>query len=65
MTQQSDLDALTAAINRGVRRVQYADKTVEYRSLDEMQRIRLLMMRELGVSKAPGRITPTFCRGLL
>lgn len=63
MATQEQLDALTAAINEGVRVVRYADKTVEYRSLDEMQRIRVQMLRELDLVKAPGRITPVFCRG--
>lgn len=63
MATQAELTALEEAINQGVRRVQYADKSVEYRSLDEMQRIRLQMLRELDLVKSPNRSTPTFCRG--
>lgn len=64
MATQADLTALEAAINEGIRRVQYADKNVEYRSLDEMERIRARMVRELELTKAPGRFTPVFCKGV-
>ena len=36
---QSQVDALRRAYARGVTRVSYGDKTVEYRSLDEMKRV--------------------------
>jgi len=64
MATQADLDALNASINEGARRVQYQDRSVEYRSLDEMLRIRAQMQRELGVTSIKGRITPTFGKGL-
>ncbi len=44
-----DLAALSAAIKTGARRIEYQDKTVEYRSLAEMLAIRRLMLIELGV----------------
>lgn len=35
---QSDLDAVRAAIARGERSVQYSDRSVTYRSMDELLR---------------------------
>ena len=46
---QSDLTALEAAIKDGVQSVKYSDKTVEYRSLDDMLKLRNLMRSELGL----------------
>ena len=34
---QADLDALQAALAKGEKRVSFGDKTVEYRSVDELQ----------------------------
>jgi hypothetical protein len=34
---QAHLDALEAAVAKGERRVTFADKTVEYRSVDELK----------------------------
>ena len=34
---QSDLDALNNAIKSGVQRVTFADRTVEYRSLEDLR----------------------------
>lgn len=39
--------ALAAAIAEGVTSVHYGDKTVQYRSLDDMLRILALMKRQL------------------
>lgn len=50
---QNQLDILDKAIAQGVTRVDYGDKVVEYRSLDEMLRIRRLMAEELGLLKKP------------
>lgn len=47
----TQLDLLNAAIAQGVTKVTYADKTVEYRSLNEMYRIKSEMMLELGLTK--------------
>ena len=41
---QLDLDALDAAIGSGALTVEYADKKVTYRSLDDMYRIRASMV---------------------
>lgn len=48
---QEQLSALEAAIAEGTLVVQYADKRVQYRSLDEMIRIRDIMKTELGTGK--------------
>ena len=64
MATQADLDALRAAINEGISRVQYADRSVDYRSLNEMIRIEQRMAREIEVQPVKGRLTPTFCKGL-
>lgn len=42
-------DALCNAIAEGVRQVQYSDKMVTYRSLDEMIRIKNEMQTDLGI----------------
>ena len=51
-----DLKALEEAIAQGVRKVEYNDRTVEYRSLNEMLQIRELIKRSLGLTKRGGRI---------
>lgn len=43
------LEALEAAIAEGVRRVKYSDKEIEYRSIDEMLKVRNLMREKLGL----------------
>lgn len=46
--QQSDLDALSAAITRGEKKVVFADgRSVEYHTLDEMRRLRADMKAEI------------------
>jgi hypothetical protein len=47
---QSELTAIEAAIASGSLSVKYQDRSVTYRSLDDMLRIRDLMRRELGVT---------------
>lgn len=44
-------NTLCGAIAQGVLRVEYGDKKVEYRSLNEMQRIKSLMETSLGLNK--------------
>lgn len=46
---QDQYDALKAAIAEGVLIVEYADKKVQYRTLDDMIRILALMGEELGI----------------
>ncbi len=49
---QTDLDALNKAIANGVMSVRYADRSVQYRSLDEMLKVRALMTDELALPSA-------------
>lgn len=64
MATQQDLDNLRKAMNNGVERVQEGNKTVTYRSIDEMQRRERAMMKELGLLDAPKRRSPPFYKGL-
>lgn len=62
---QAQLDALEAAIAEGSLIVKYADKSVQYRSLDEMIRIRELIRQALGQSSgSASRIYPVVSKGL-
>ena len=44
---QSDLDALQAALAKGEKRVSFGDKTVEYRSIEELQAAIRAVKRDL------------------
>lgn len=44
---QSQLDALEAALAKGERRVSFGDKTVEYRSIEELQAAIAAVKRDL------------------
>ncbi|MBS1776025.1 MAG: hypothetical protein JSS64_07065 [Bacteroidetes bacterium] len=56
-------NALNAAIAQGTLTVEYGDKKVTYRSLNEMLRIRAMMAKELGVSgKKNARKTGVFSK---
>lgn len=62
---QAQLDALDQAIAEGALTVRYQDKQVQYRSLDEMMRIRSLMASELGVkARSPRRTYASFSKGM-
>lgn len=50
---QADLDALDAAIAKGVKRVEYADRSITYRSVEEMQQARTLVARQLASTPRP------------
>lgn len=50
----AQLSALENAIAQGTLTVEYADKRVTYRSLDDMLKLRDLMRRELNGSEASG-----------
>jgi hypothetical protein len=61
-TQQ--LAGLEMAIAQGTTRVTFEGRTVEYRSLADMIRLRDLMRRDLGAASVPPAITyATFSRG--
>lgn len=52
---QSQLDALEEAISQGALKVKYADKEVEYRSLNDMMQLRDIMRQDLGLNTAGSR----------
>lgn len=49
----SRLEALEVAIATGELTVKYSDKEVTYRSIDDMLKARAIMIRVLGLKKAP------------
>lgn len=51
---QADLDNLDAAIKSGALRVRTGDRDVTYRSLEEMMKVRSLMLEELGLVQNGG-----------
>jgi hypothetical protein len=52
---QDDLDALDAAIATGVKKVQYANGSTEYQSLNEMLTLRDRMADAVNPGRAPAR----------
>lgn len=56
----TDLTNLDEAIAQGITTVSIAGKTVTYRSLAEMMRLRSDMQREIGLSTAQVKKTRTF-----
>ena len=59
-----DIASLRRAIRSGAQRVTYSDRTVEYRSLDEMHRILADMEREAGLRESGRKRTaPYYDRG--
>ncbi|MCW2406173.1 hypothetical protein M2336_002802 [Sphingobium sp. B1D7B] len=54
--QQSDIDALKSAIATGATRVRYPDgREIQYRTLDEMQRILRMAQEDIAASSSAGR----------
>lgn len=51
-TLQEQYDALCEAINTGARTVEYADRRVTYRTLDDMLRIKNSLADQLGLTDA-------------
>lgn len=49
---QADIDALTEALATGERVVRKGDKTIEYRSVDELRTARDLLLAELNAATA-------------
>jgi hypothetical protein len=57
-------EALKAAIAGGERTVRYADRSVEYRSIEEMMQILRLMESDLGINQdVTGRTLTSFSKG--
>lgn len=59
-----DIDALKAAIAKGVQRVKYQDKEVTYHSVDDMLKALRLMEQELGVKAKGARVYAESGKGL-
>lgn len=59
-----DLTNLEAAIKEGALKVKYRDKEIEYRSLDEMLKLRDIMRAELGITTRTARRFTNFSKGL-
>ena len=65
MYTMAQYQRLCEAIAEGALIVKHENKTVEYRSLDDMLRIKSLMERDLGLVQANGgRRVAEFCKGL-
>jgi hypothetical protein len=63
---QDDLTALDSAIARGVKRVQYGTRTVDYQTTDEMLRLRSVMQAEIAGTTSPWgtrRVYPEYGKG--
>jgi len=61
---QTDLDAIDSAIKSGHLEVQYSDKKVKYRDLDEMLRIREMIRKEVSPQSSDSRTVAEFSKGL-
>jgi len=59
-----DVEALENAIKQGVKRVKYADKEIEYPSLQEMLNLRDLMKKELGLIPPTTRKFAVYNKGI-
>lgn len=55
---QSDIDALTAALATGERMVRKGDKTVEYRSIDELLAARNTLQAQLDAEEVAAGTVP-------
>ena len=58
---QTQLDALLQALTTGERRVSFADRTVEYRSVEELR----AAIREVEVALAKGKLEASTVRPLV
>lgn len=59
-----DLDAIEAAIASGALKVEYNDRTVTYRSINELTKARHLIRVSLGLVNRSGRILCKTKKGL-
>ncbi|MEE3046646.1 MAG: hypothetical protein VX620_15460 [Pseudomonadota bacterium] len=60
---QTDLDNIERAMAQGTRKVVIEGKEVEYRSLEEMIKVRNLIKTSLGTTSVTKRRYATFSRG--
>ena len=61
--KQEMLCELEEAIYKGVQTIRFRDKTIEYRSLAEMQNIRDMLRRELGLQATTVRLFAKHSKG--
>lgn len=59
-----DLKAIENAIASGALKVEYNDRTVTYRSINELMKARTLIRRCLGLEKRGGRILCGSSKGI-
>jgi len=57
---EENLNALQLALVEGARRVKYSDKEIEYRSLDEILKIRDLIKKSLKIKSCSGNRSGLF-----
>jgi len=62
---QAQLDALEEAILSGASSVSYEGKSVTYRSIDEMLRLRTIMRKALGLLTTPQTFLAQHSRGII
>lgn len=60
---QAQLDALEAGIAAGTTSISYEGRSVTYRSLDEMLRIRAIIRQALGLTPRPVTVLAQHNRG--
>lgn len=60
---QAQLDAIEAAIVSGTTSVSYEGKSVTYRTLDEMLRVRAIIRNALGLTNPPATVLVQHSRG--
>lgn len=64
MSLLDDIAKLKAAIRSGHQRVQYGDRTIDYRSVEDMRSILKEMEREAGTATSGRkRTTPSYFKG--
>ena len=59
-----DLINIKSAISSGALRVEYNDRTVVYKSMNDLLRSKILIERELGLVKRGGRILCKSSKGI-
>lgn len=62
---QAQLDAIEEAIAAGSTSVSYEGKSVTYRTLDEMMRVRAIIRQALGLSNPPVTVLAQHSRGFV
>ena len=61
---EQDLKGVEDIIKNGTTDVQFSDRSLKHRPLNELQRIRVQMMQELNKARPQRRKWPTFGKGI-